>query len=349
MTKPLLLAAVGVLAVGGAAGLWTSQHPALAASPVTASVKKADAHMTRHHWLGHRMGGRVMSDLAQALGLSTATLKSDLQSGESIAAIARGNHLAITTVENTLLGDAKSAIQSAESAGKITATQASKIEAHLAPHIDRWVTAPAGSPVLHGGIGPRHGFRRSFLRDAASTLNMSPTAFRQALQAGQSPAAIAEAHGSTAAALTAALESDVTAALQQKVTAGTITSTQEAKRQAALGQVISSWVNGVAGPRRPGPGFIPIAMGSLMNDAASALNMSSAALAADLSSGQSLSAIAGPTRLSALESTLLKDARADILTAVKSGRLNPQIASRLDSHLSQRIDRFVTSSRHPGL
>lgn len=348
MTKPLLLAAAGVLAVGGAAGLWTSQHPAYAAAPVTASAKTG-AHMTRHHWLGHRMGGRVMSDLAQALGMSTATLKSDLQSGESIAAIARGNHLAITTVENTLLGDAKSAIQSAESAGKITATQASKLEAHLAPHIDRWVTAPAGSPVLHGGIGPRLGLRRAFLRDAAITLNMSPAAFRQALQAGQSPAAIAEAHGSTAAALTSALESDITAALQKKVAAGTITSTQEAKRQAALGQVISSWINGVAAARRPVPGFIPIAMGSLMNDAASALNMSTAALAADLSSGQSLAAIAGPTRLSALESTLLKDARADIQTAVKSGRLNPQMASRLESHLSQRVDRFVTGSGHPGL
>lgn len=346
MIKPLLLAAAGVLAVGGAAGLWTSQHPAFAAAPVTASAK-AGANGTGHHWQGHRMGRRMMADLAQALGISTATLRLDGQSGESIAAIAGQNHVTVANVENTLLSDAKSAIQSEVSAGKMTAAQATKLETRLGSRIDAWVAAPAGSLLFHVGRGPRMGFRRALLRDTASTLNMSTTALRQALQAGQSPGAIAKAHGSTAAALASALESDITAALQKKVSAGAITSTQEANRQAALSQDIAVWVNGVVEPQRPGPGFMPIAMGGLMRDAASALNMPTAALEKDLRSGQSLAAIAGSDRVSTLESTLLKKAKQDIQTAEKSGRLNPQMASRLDSHLSQMVDHFVTGSGHP--
>lgn len=350
MTKPVLLVAAGVLAVGGAAGLWNSQRHASATAPVTAGAKvSASVPIRRHEGWGSRLRLHAMADVAQALGISTATLKTDLQSGDSIATIAAKNHVAVTTVENALLADAKSAIQSAVSAGKMTAAQASTVEAGLGSRIDAWVTASPRSGPLHFGMGPRMGMQRALLSDTATALNMTKTALRKDLQSGQSPAAISTAHGSSAAALISALESDATAALQKQVAAGTLTSTQETALQTMLPQQITAWVNATPGHWMSGgpKGFMPIAMGSLIQDAAAALNMPPSTLESDLRAGQTLAGIAGPTRVASLESTLVKDATADIQSAEQAGRLTAPMASQIESHLTQMVDHMVTMAGHP--
>ncbi|PSR33929.1 MAG: hypothetical protein C7B44_14285 [Sulfobacillus thermosulfidooxidans] len=89
-------------------------------------------------------------------------------------------------------------------------------------------------------------------------------------------------------------------------------------------------------------GFGP--RGQWMKDAAKALNLSTSTLKADLKAGQSLATIAQDhgSSASALESTLLSDAKAKIQAAVSAGKMTQTQATQMESHLSTMIDQMVT-------
>lgn len=84
--------------------------------------------------------------------------------------------------------------------------------------------------------------------------------------------------------------------------------------------------------------------GNLMADAAKALNISTSTLQADMKAGDSLATIAANNGSSAtaLEATLLADAKAQIQSSVSSGKITSTQATTIEAHLSTMIDNFVT-------
>ncbi|NMP21938.1 hypothetical protein [Sulfobacillus harzensis] len=349
--------AVGLFAgVGSMAAVAATHHANSAAARATVS---AGTFLGANHgttatpnWQGHHgLMGTLGTDAAQALNIAPSTLKTDLQKGKSLAAIAQAQGSSTKALEATLLKDATAQIQSAVSAGKLTSVEASRLKAHLPTIIKKLVTIPLAHPW--GLMAPhRLGFMRPLCTDAAQALNIAPSTLKTDLQKGESLATIAQAQGSSTKALEATLLKDATAQIQSAVSAGKLTSVEASRLKAHLPTIIKKLVTiplahpwGLMAPHRMG------FMRPLRTDAAQALNISPSTLKTDLQKGESLAAIAHAhgSSTKALEATLLKDATAQIQSALSAGKLTPARATQMESHLNTVIDRWVTGSMHaPG-
>jgi len=95
--------------------------------------------------------------VANALGVSTADLRTDLAKGQSIADIAKAKNVDLKTVITTLVNDTKSKIDAAVKAGDLTQDRATKLESNLEEMITNAVN---NSHSMAGG--PRGGFGRGF-------------------------------------------------------------------------------------------------------------------------------------------------------------------------------------------
>ena len=102
-------------------------------------------------------GGASLQVVAKDLNMSAADLKTALQGGQSIAALARSKNADPQTIINDLVTDATTRIDAAVSSGKITAAQATKMKANLTTAITAFVNG-----TLKGMGGFRHGFRGPF-------------------------------------------------------------------------------------------------------------------------------------------------------------------------------------------
>lgn len=76
---------------------------------------------------GGGQNGAVVSAVAGALGISTTTLTSDLQAGQSLPQIAAAQNVSITTVNNAYLAAVKQTFDSAVSSGRFTQSQADQL------------------------------------------------------------------------------------------------------------------------------------------------------------------------------------------------------------------------------
>lgn len=350
MIKPFLLVAAGVLVAGGTAGALSVNHPVSAASGITASAARVTAK-TRpgaHRGWGHSaFMGLAMTDVANALHISTTTLKADFKAGDSIATIAKQNQINVSTVESTLVSDAKTAIQTAVTAGYLTSAQAAKIEANLSSRIDAMVTRSPGHMMWHRAMRRRMGLERELVKAVANSLKISTATVRSDLKAGDSLATIATDNHSSASALITSLVNNATAQLQSAISSGRLTQAQATKIEGGLTTRITTLVNQAPLRMPHGHHFGVFARGGgLVKDAATALNMSVSTLQRDLQSGKTLASIAGPSQVSSLESTLVQDVTATIQSAVKAGQVSSSLATKLESHLTQRIDGFVTGTGH---
>ena len=102
-------------------------------------------------------GGASLQIVAKDLNMSAADLKTALQGGQSIAALARSKNVDPQTIINDLVTDATTRIDAAVSSGKITAAQATKMKANLTTAITDFVNR-----TFKGMGGFRHGFRGPF-------------------------------------------------------------------------------------------------------------------------------------------------------------------------------------------
>ena len=125
-------ALLGSLAMGGVA---TAATPA---TPTSAHVREHRAHQwLRAYRKGLRAEGLAIS--ASTIGITPQTLKADLKSGKPIAQVAAANGSGAAAVESALTTAADNAVNQAETAGTLTAPQASKVEARLPTRIDKLV------------------------------------------------------------------------------------------------------------------------------------------------------------------------------------------------------------------
>lgn len=96
--------------------------------------------------------GKNQDALAQWLGISTATLQSDLKSGESLSAIATAQGKTTADLKTFLTGQLDSELKAQVSAGKITQSQSDSIRGSVVANLDALINAKLpqfGGP--HGG------------------------------------------------------------------------------------------------------------------------------------------------------------------------------------------------------
>jgi hypothetical protein len=198
---------------------------------VTAAVVMA-AQPAAHH----RGRGGVLVTAAGYLGSSPAQLRSELQSGKSLAQIA-----------DATSGKSEAGLIAAlEAAGRERlSAAAAELPRLIAAEVDH-----AGGPTnAHAGGRLGHGHGRA-LTAAASYLGVSPAQLRSELRSGKTLAQIADAtSGKSEAGLVEALVATRKAALASRVGAGKITQAQANAILPKLAVRVSAQVNRVRGKR----------------------------------------------------------------------------------------------------
>jgi hypothetical protein len=129
-----------------------------AASKASHKVSGTKVHAHADRPMGGK-GGPLDADRAAiealvstTIGVDSATIKSRLQAGESLATIAGAKKDALIAA---LVADHTKRIDAAVTAGKLTATQATEMKANLVAHVTEEVIAVGGKGPF--GKGPKGG------------------------------------------------------------------------------------------------------------------------------------------------------------------------------------------------
>lgn len=115
-------------------------------------------HGDHHGFGGPMMGGGVfgqgLDTAAKYLGVSEATLRSDLQSGKSLADVAKSKGKSVSGLEAALLAQAKAGLDKAVTDKHLTKQQETKFLAGISKMIDGLVTHSFKFHGHPGGWGP---------------------------------------------------------------------------------------------------------------------------------------------------------------------------------------------------
>lgn len=90
------------------------------------------------------------ASIAQWLGLDAATLRSELQSGKSLAEVAQAQGQDRTALVNKLTTDITGQINQAVQSGRLTQEQADRILPNVQSHVERMVDRQHGAGMGHG-------------------------------------------------------------------------------------------------------------------------------------------------------------------------------------------------------
>ncbi len=104
-------------------------------------------------------GGQVMLDAAaKALNMTSADLTTELQSGKSLADVAKEKNVDVNSVKQAMIDAAKAQVDAEVTAGKITADQATQIKSMIDQKAANWdLTQPFFFRGSFGGHGRGHG------------------------------------------------------------------------------------------------------------------------------------------------------------------------------------------------
>jgi hypothetical protein len=245
--------ALCALVLGSAVGgfLITRSGPlttASAASSSTATTSPSPGAHFRGGFGGAFAGVNLVQDAATAIGISEQTLQSDLRSGQTVAQVAAANGSSAQAVITALVGDETTAINSLESSGKITSSQATQMESNLTQMVTSFVnqtrpaTPPSGSPsAFAGGSG-----EPAALQAAATAIGNGVTAstLQSDLASGQSIADVASAHNVSIDSVVSAVTTVVDSQISSLESSGKLSSAQASALTADVQSRVSDWVNG---------------------------------------------------------------------------------------------------------
>jgi|SRR5271165_1552641 len=122
---------IGGALLGGVASVGTAYAAAPSSSTTTPGQTAKGPLRTwlRAHRKELRRAGLSVS--AQTIGITPQALRADLKAGNSIAGVASQHNVSPQNVVDALVSAADGKVNQAVNAGKLTSTQASKIEARL--------------------------------------------------------------------------------------------------------------------------------------------------------------------------------------------------------------------------
>jgi polyhydroxyalkanoate synthesis regulator phasin len=114
----------------------------------------------RHHGPGfghHR--GPGLDAAAKYLGITEAQLRTELQNGKSLADVAKAHGKTVDGLVDAVVDEAKTRLDAAVKAGKLTQAQANEMLSDLKDRITDFVNGRFPAPPFGDHHGDRHGFR----------------------------------------------------------------------------------------------------------------------------------------------------------------------------------------------
>ena len=211
---------------------------------------------------GPRGGAPFASEaVAKSLGLTADELRTELQSGKSLAEIAKAKGVDIDKVKTAILDEFTAKEQAEVASGEHTQAEVDAKIAEFKTRLDDLVNGvkPAGMPGDMGGKGDRgvgeHGPRGGapFAADSvAKSLGLTADELRTELQSGKSLADVAKAKGVDIEKVKTAILEDFTAKEQAEVAAGEHTQAEVDAKIAEFKTRLDDIVNGVKPAGMPG-------------------------------------------------------------------------------------------------
>lgn len=188
---------------------------------------------------GH-VGGSFLAAASTYLQLDTRTILADLKAGQSLAQIATAQGKTADGLVTALLAPAKLKLDAAVVAGKLTSDREtallSKLQTAVSSLVNKTLPAPATRPVH---VGPT-----LIVQSALSYLELDLRSLMTQLRSGKTLADVAVAQGGTAQGLVDAIVASVKTKLDAQVSAGKLSSAQEASFLATLQTNVAKFVNG---------------------------------------------------------------------------------------------------------
>ena len=192
-----------------------------------------------------------LATVSKVLGITETELKTELQTGKSIADVAKAKNIDIATVKAALLAEAKAHIDAEVATGKHTAAEGVTKLAEKTARIDTMLTTaglPARGPQGMGGKGGHEGKGGpgKFMSEAvAKVLKLTTTELKTQLHSGKSLADVAKAQSVDIADVKTVLTSDFSAHLAEEVTSGKHTQAEADAKLAEFKTNIDTMVNRV--------------------------------------------------------------------------------------------------------
>ncbi len=201
------------------------------------------------------MGGTAMLDAAaKALGMTTADVQTQLQSGKTLADLAQSKNVSQDTVKQAIVAAEKAQVDQLQQAGRITADQATQMKQRIdqnAANLD--LTKPFGRGFGPGGFGmpgaPNSQGQRgqmpggpgmmggtAMLDAAAKALGMTTADVQTQLQSGKTLADLAQSKNVSQDTVKQAIVAAEKAQVDQLQQAGRITADQATQMKQRIDQ-----------------------------------------------------------------------------------------------------------------
>ncbi|KRE53684.1 SHOCT domain-containing protein [Paenibacillus sp. Soil522] len=192
----------------------------------------------KHGFGGDRGFGGNLDAVATALGLTADELKTELEAGKTIAAIAAGKSVDVQTVIDVLVSDRKTKLAEELAAGTITQEQYDTKLAEAVEHATQHVNG-----VLPLRVEGGKGFGKN-LDAIAEALGLTADELKAELAAGKTLAAIAAEKNVAVQTLIDLQVNDRKTKLAEQLAAGTITQEQYDAKLAEAARHATQHVNG---------------------------------------------------------------------------------------------------------
>jgi hypothetical protein len=181
--------------------------------------------------------GGPSAAIASYLGLTKDELRTQLESGKTLAQIASAQGKSVSGLEDVIYADAKTHLDQAVANRKLTADQEQTMLTELKSHLDDIVNGTGPHMTVKGvGGGPFGGA-------AAAYLGLTPAELRAQLESGKTLAQVAADRGKSVQGLKAAILAGAKTDLDAAVAAGKITAALEQQMLADLESHIDDLVN----------------------------------------------------------------------------------------------------------
>jgi hypothetical protein len=279
-----------------------------------------------------KLGGPAdQAAVAAYLGLTKEQLRTQLESGKTLAQIATDQGKSVSGLEDIIYAQAKTNLDQAVADGKVTAAQEQTMLADLKSHLDDLVNGKGPRGGLHVGV---------FDPAVASYLGLSETELRTQLESGKTLAQIATDQGKSVSGLEDVIYAQAKSDLDQAVADGKVTAAQEQTMLADLKSHLDDIVNHT-GPR----GGVRIVATAI----AGYLGLSEAELRSQAESGKSLAQIASAQgkSLEGLKAAILAEAKSRLDEAVAAGKISAAAAKAMLDELTSHVDDLVNRTGPP--
>ena len=291
--------------------------------------------------------------VAKVLGMTADELRTELQSGKTLAEIAKTKGVDIAKVKQAIIDDFTARETAEVAAGEHTQAEVDQKIADLTAKIDDVVNGamPMGGK---GGHGPRGG---AIASDAvAKVLGLTAAELQTELQSGKSLADVAKAKNVDIDKVKAAILEDFTAKEQAEVASGEHTQAEVDAKIAEFKTRLDDIVNGVKPTGMPGEmggkgGHGPRG-GAIASDAvAKVLGLTAAELQTELQSGKSLADVAKAKNvdIDKVKAAILEDFTAKEQAEVASGEHTQAEVDAKIAEFKTRLDDIVNGVKPAGV